>query len=436
MKNKFVIINLVIMLLFFWGCKQEKESANGRETYPIKIDSISKKEFKIGDTIVIYGYGFGSERGNNYLLFETTSAEEENYLNWSDTLITVIVPEGVSSGNVHLNSKLSNSLEFKVKRHFFIEVIDFLIKISLAITIIYIYLRINKIWKRKHELDVAESQSLAGLTIYILNCVLWVSYYIFVEPDTKSMLDTSVYIFEGIIFFIIGTGIFVRGQTKTNLWFLIKRALKIESKEADYLLKRLFKFQNAEEIIMILHQLAMIDNELSPKEQALLESFAKEWRIDYSPEKYNKGRTEDKEINYIKLRNSVIKYLDLDPPKEQAAQLIDMIEVLIKADEKVTSEEELIHAELKGIIDNYLNQEKQNPLYHVIIVPQKPEHELIIKDTFPDAIRLTISGGVAYSVGSYYSHKYAEMICQERRKIKMFTIVYTPEPDSLETNFN
>lgn len=436
MKRKLFFITLLTFSLIIIGCEEEKETNEKAENYLIRIDSISKSEFKVGDTINVYGKGFGNEKGNNYVLFETVSAEDDKYLNWNDTLITVIVPEGITSGNVHINSKLSNSYSFSVKRHFLIEVIDFLIKISLAITIIYIYLRINKIWKRKHERDVAESQSLAGLTIYILNCILWVSYYIFVEPDTKSMLDTSVYIFEGLIFFLIGTGIFVRGQTKSSLWVLIKRALKIERKEADYLLKRLFKFQNAEEIIAILHQLAMIDNELSPKEQAILESFAKEWRIDYSPEKLNKGRTEDKEINYIKLRNSVIKYLDLDPPKEQAAQLIDMIEVLIKADEKITSEEELIHAELKGIIENYLNQDKQEPHYHVIIVPQRPEHELIIKDTFPEAVKLSVSGGIAYSVGNYYSYKYAEMICQERRKINMFTIVYTPDTNSYEDQQN
>ena len=84
----------------------------------------------------------------------------------------------------------------------FLDVINFLVRISLGITVIFIYLKINKIWKRKHEREVADSQSLVGLFIFILNCILWVIYYSVVTVDLNSMIDTSIYIFEGGIYFI------------------------------------------------------------------------------------------------------------------------------------------------------------------------------------------------------------------------------------------
>ncbi|MCX6146468.1 MAG: hypothetical protein NTW25_04355 [Candidatus Kapabacteria bacterium] len=54
-----------------------------------------------------------------------------------------------------------------------------LVKVALAFTAIQVYLQINKMWKRKHEREVADSQSISGLTIQILSCILSICYYIF-----------------------------------------------------------------------------------------------------------------------------------------------------------------------------------------------------------------------------------------------------------------
>jgi hypothetical protein len=309
--------------------------------------------------------------------------------------------------------------------------IDIFVNISLVITLLYVYLRINKIWKRKNDREVAESQSLAGLTIYIINCILWVSYYIFVEPDTKSMLDTSIYIFEGSIFFLIGTGLWVKGQRSAGLWKLIRQSLKLERKEADYLLKRFFKPKHADVIINILHQLAMIDEELDDKEREIISIFAKEWNIDYSVEKLNKERTVGTEGNYIRLRNSVMNYLEQEPPIEQVAQLKDLIDELIKADDKVSAEEELISSELLPLIENYLTSENKIKKYHVIIVPQRPEHDLKIIELVPDSYKVETAGGVAYTMGTFYSYQYADMICRQFRQYNLFTIVHSLEEDKV-----
>ena len=310
--------------------------------------------------------------------------------------------------------------------------IKFLINAMIVISILQVYLRINKIWKRKHEKEVADSQSIAGLSLLFVNCLTWMLYYIFVEHDYKSVIDTSIIILETSAFLLVSTGFFVKGQRRLGWRILIKQALRLERKEANYLIKRMFKPQNAEVIINILHQLAMIDEHLDQKELEMIDIFAKEWNIPYSLEKLNKEREIGVEKNFIRLRGSVLDYLEREPPKEQVAQFSDLVTAMIHADAKVTTEEELISAEINGLIDNYLSKEQKTEKYHVIIVPQSPEHENKINELIPDATQIKTSGGVAYSIGLYFSHKYAEMICRQFRKYKLFTIVYSLE--ELESN--
>ena len=124
-------------------------------------------------------------------------------------------------------------------------ILERLIEVSLLLTGFQVYLRVNKIWKRKHEQEVADSQSIAGLILLITNCIIWILYYIFIETDTKSVIDTSLYLFESMIFIVISTGFFVEGNSGLSLITLAKRAFKMERKEADYLIKRFFKPTNA-----------------------------------------------------------------------------------------------------------------------------------------------------------------------------------------------
>ncbi len=426
-KIQFVII--LILLLGITACNDTPEPPKHLDSAYTKaeITKLSKEKFSYGDTLLIYGKNFGNEKQDFYIDMEGVPASEIKYLAWSDTLIKIVIPEGVEDGQIVIRTNYSNFYDYAISKPVWMQIIDWLIKISLFVSLIYIYLRINKLWKRKHYREVAESQSLAGLTIYILNCILWVLYYIFIEQDYNSMLDTTIYIFEGSILFLIGTGIFVKGQRRTGLWKLIRQSLKLERKEADYLLKRFFKPKHADVIINILHQLAMIDEELDKRELKIITMFAKEWNIAYSPDQLNKERYKGTERNYIRLRKSIEKYLAQEPPIEQVAQLKDLITELIQADDKVTKEEELISSEILPLIENYLNQDEKIMQYHVIIVPQQPEHYKKIKGLMPNAVKVRTAGGIAYSIGTFYSLKYADMICRQFRQQELFTIVHTIE---------
>ncbi len=311
----------------------------------------------------------------------------------------------------------------------FREIIIWISQIALVFTAIQVYLQINKIWKRKHEREVANSQSIAGMFLLAMNSLQSIIYYFVndTKPDWISIADTSFYLFQAFVFGLIATGVFIKGENKESLWHLIKKSLRLERKEADYLIKKFFKPNNADTIINILHQLAMIDGVLDPKEQELIEAFAKEWNIDYSVDKLNSERSVSDEHNFMRLRKSVEDYLQSEPPKEQAAQLRDMMNALINADDQVSPEEELISSELIGLITSFISGDGDGPqLFDVLIVPQKMDHHEFIKSLAPDAQQYDISGGVAYSMGSFYSQKYAEMICTQYREVNLFTIVHNP----------
>jgi hypothetical protein len=433
MRYLFLALLLVVSLSLV-SCGGDDEIVVDNGVYSIKIDSLSNEFFKQGDTLHIYGANLGDSHEGKTIIFHGSEISEDGFseiqvdaiLSWSDTEISVLVPDDIVRGNIYINSKLSNSRSFEVSRPWYIRWIEYSVQISLFITLIFIYLKINKIWKRKHERQVADSQSLAGLFIYILNCFLWVLYYWLVSNDVTSMLDTSIYILEGAVYFLIGTGIFVSGQTKERIWILIKQALNLERSEADYLLKKFFKPQNAEAIINILHQLAMIDDDLDEKEQYLIQMFAKEWNIDYSIEKLNKERHTDKDNNYIRLRTSLQDYLKTEPPREQVAQLKDMMNALINADDIVSKEEEIISTELTGLIEQYLDADHREKTFHVIIVPQFEDQKQVIKSLLPETTKVKTSGGIAYSMGEFYSQKYADMICNQYRQLELFTIIQEP----------
>lgn len=309
----------------------------------------------------------------------------------------------------------------------FSTLVETLFNISVAFTTIQIYLQVNKIWKRKHELEVARSQSISGLIILGVSCIISIVYYA-INDDISSLAESAFYLIQAIVFGLISTGLFVKSDEKLSFWQLLLRAIKFERKEANYLIKKFFKPTNANVIIDILHQLAMIDDNLDPKEQELIEAFAKEWNIEYKIEELNSKRFDNAESNYIRLRTSLESYLESEPPKEQAAQLKDMMQTMIEADDEITKEEELISAELMGLVENYIS-DVVSDRYHVMIVPQDQAQHNSIKGLMPTARKYDVAGGIAYSVGEFYSSKYAEMICNQFREEKLFTIVHTPDPN-------
>lgn len=306
----------------------------------------------------------------------------------------------------------------------FILVLDGIIYVAILFAVIEVYLKVNKIWKRKHEKQVAESQSLYGLTLSLFILTVWSVRYL-IRGDYTSILDNTVYLVETISMIVVGTGFFVKENKGKGFIKLIKQALKLERKEAYYLINTLSGKKEAQEIVNILHQLAWIDNELDEKEVKLIKDFAKNWSIDYNQNDKNLISIPEKFTNKLQLlRKSVEKYLETEPENEQIAQLIDLMKSLISADDKTTEEEEIIFDEVKNMLTNYMTKDENQKYFHVLIVPQESSHSDIIHSLKPDAAEIHTAGGVAYSLEKYLSYKYADLMCDSYRSKGLFTIVY------------
>ena len=104
----------------------------------------------------------------------------------------------------------------------------------------------------------------------------------------------------------------------------------------------------------------------------------------------------------------MLDYLKTEPPAEQATQLGDLITMLVNVDNEVSEEEELILAELTGLIGNYVNKDALQSLFNVAVIPQNPQQIEHAEETLKDAKRGEIAGGQAFFTGPFYSLKYAE----------------------------
>jgi hypothetical protein len=89
------------------------------------ISSVTPKEGKVGDIIIIKGKGFGNVQGGSYVKFKFGKSllpidayRATVYPKWTDGDIQVVIPDGLSAGNVKLllnvGGFLSNMTDFKI----------------------------------------------------------------------------------------------------------------------------------------------------------------------------------------------------------------------------------------------------------------------------------------------------------------------------------
>lgn len=309
---------------------------------------------------------------------------------------------------------------------FFKSVVQFLTGIAILISIVNLYFKANKIWKRKHEKEVAESQSIVALGSEALLYILWgVSFAL--SRDWGALADNAVGMVETGFFIIIGSGMFViqKKHSKKSFWQMIKDSIHMERKEAAYLLKSLSGKGQAEKIIKILKNIAWIDNDLADKEKEMILNFASSWNVKLSEaELLSKPKSDDgNEISPFKLlKKSLEDYLNEEPQASQVKEVKKLIHDMIDADGRISREEDIIIGELDGLICEYLNE--PNPKYHVIVIPQQQEHreivEMIVKTLDPhkeiSKLETKIDGGFGFIMEECFSVHYADILAQEQRE--------------------
>ena len=300
---------------------------------------------------------------------------------------------------------------------FFLHFVEFLVGIGLLTALVSNYLIINKLWKRRATREVAESISIAAALLGLATSIPFLIHFLLIEHSVAGALKTSISIATGCVFVAIGSGIWVPEYRRQGFRLLFMRALKLERKESTHLLKQLVQPKGADRILKVLVDLASVDGHVDEKEAALIRDFAREWRLD-EPEL--DGTPEH--VDLMDLRESVQRYLEVGPPPKQAGQLLDLLHLMAEADERVTWQEAVALEEVEGMLQQYVTGDgAELPTHEVLIVPQSERQVEAVRSLLPGRDEKELRGGRVFSVGRYFSERYAEVVCQKYISIGLFT---------------
>jgi hypothetical protein len=300
---------------------------------------------------------------------------------------------------------------------------------SLGFTVVAAYLKINKIWKRKHNAEVADSVSVVGNVIYIIPLSFFAMNYMFASL-WQGLIDSIIWIASGVVYILIGSRLWVQSHRRKSFWTRLKEVLKLERSEVGDLAKSFFRPSNSGIILEILAQLAYIDKTLGAREKEFIQSFVDTWHMDFDWEEHRSLADAKQPISFMNTRNTVEHYLETSPPEAQVAQLIDVLDALVEVDESVSEQEKLILEEIDGLLFSYLNRPDVQEKFMVVIAPQSNDQDAAIAALLPGVEKTSVAGGSGYLVGSYYSQDYADVVCDQYRSLGFFTIGIVPESAS------
>jgi hypothetical protein len=301
----------------------------------------------------------------------------------------------------------------------FLVVLEFLVAVAVGITAIRMYLTVNKMWRRKHEKSVSESISIFAYFLAIMVHLPFMFKFLFIDKNIMPALNDALSIGGYSIIIIIGTGLWVKENRNVNFFKLLLKALHLERKESGDLLKSLIQPSGARLILSILQKVACLDKDLADEEVKLVNDFARQWKLDMpSAEEWELS----KETNLLDIRDSVNNYLQISPPSQQASEMIDLVKLMIIADNKLTEEENLFLSEVTGMIKDYVEKDGEAIMYHVLIVPQNESQFDAVKTIFTNADPVERRGGKVFVRGQFFSKEYANAICQKYIALGMFSI--------------
>ena len=304
---------------------------------------------------------------------------------------------------------------------FFVSYLGVVAYASLGFTVAAAYLKLNKIWKRKHNAEVADSVSIVGNVIYIIPLSFFALNYVFMA-HWQGLIDSVIWITSGIIYVLIGSRLWVRSHRHKSFWIRLKEVLKLERSEVGDLAKSFFRPSGGEIILEILAHFAYIDRKLTVREREFIQSFVDTWQMKFDWKEHSNLAVDEQPVSFIKTRDEVERYLKTSPPVKQVAQLIDVLHVLVKIDDSVSAQEELILQEVDGLLHSYVNDSDARAKFAVVIAPQNDDQESAIATLLPGVEKSEVAGGSAYMVGSFYSQDYADVICNQYRALGFFTI--------------
>lgn len=306
----------------------------------------------------------------------------------------------------------------------FLAVVEFLVAISLIVTLVSNYLIVNKLWKRRATKEVAESISIAAALLGLSTAFPFLFTFLFIDHSPAGAAKTGIGIATGFVFVAIGSGIFVPELRRQGFLRLFARALNLERRESGHLIRAMVQPRGADRMLRVLARLAAVDGRVDEREIALIREFAREWKLE--PPTLRSGSTER---DMLALRESLVEYLELGPPKDQARQFLDLLHILARADTHVSAEEELVLDELSGLVHHYLEAVgSDGTLYEVLIVPQSEAQVEAVRELLPGREEKLLRGGRVFSAGRYFSARYADVVCHRYIDLGLFTVILADDP--------
>lgn len=302
----------------------------------------------------------------------------------------------------------------------FLALNEFLVGISVVIAAVSNYLIINKLWSRRMKKDVAESISISAALLGLATAFPFFIEFVLVDQNWAAASKQAIGILTGFVFVTVGSGIWVTEFRGQGFFRLFGRALNLERQESADLLKALVQPAGAQELIRVFEAMASVDKHVDAREIKIIEDFAKRWHV--TPPALEEGAASGGHHgDVLALRRSVEDYLQVSPPDDQAMELLDVLHIFVQADGRITSEEEMVLEEITGMISGYVSPEGGGGLFEVVIVPQNEEQRTAATALFPGIEPKPMRGGVVYSVGHYFSPRYADVVCDKYIALGLFT---------------
>ena len=300
------------------------------------------------------------------------------------------------------------------------KIIGALVASALLFSVFQFYLKLNKVWKRRKILEVANSISIVASLLGFVTLVPFLLNSILISQDYPSSVKYVLGLFLATIMSLISMGYFVDENRGKGIFRLLLDALWAEKSESTDLLSAMLRPKGAKKIIDILTSLAAIDDDVAQAEIDLIVDFSNKWGIQIPELKSGKP---EKVTNLIELKELVQSYLDEMPDVEVASNLVDLINMMAEADDEVTQQEEMAISEFTGMINNYISKETGQviDIYEVVIVPQSDQQTNSVKTLLPNIESVKERGGTVFKVGVFYSEDYASAICAKYIDIGLFT---------------
>ena len=301
------------------------------------------------------------------------------------------------------------------------KIIAALVTSALLFSVFQFYLKLNKVWKRRKILEVANSISIVASLLGFATLVPFLLNSILITADYPSAVKYILGLILAIAFSLISMGYFVEENRGVGFLTLLGRALKTEGKESGDLISDMLRPKGATKIIDILVKLAAIDDEIAQEEIDLINQFASKWDIKIPDLKPGKP---EKVTNLVELKSLVQSYLNEGPDIEVAEGLVDLINMMAEADDEVTKEEAMAVAEFTGMIAHYVGSEKggRMDMYEVNIVPQDDKQIDAVKEILPELEVVVDRGGKVFKIGKYFSEDYAEAVCEKYITLGLYSV--------------